>query len=308
MRRDFLRSIAIRVVMPAALIALAAARGDAQARAYDPVTMDPQPRDTAAPASIEELSFTSGGERMNGLMYVAQGRGPHPTVVLLHGYPGNERNLDLAQALKRAGMNVLFFDYRGSWGSGGTFSFAGAREDVAAAIAFVRAPESARRYRGDPRRVALIGHSMGGWLAMLSAADDAGIACAGALELGDMAAIGVRMNRDSAAERSFTGYTEWLTEPGAPLHARAADLVSSLKANGSRWTVAANAGALRGRTLLLLDNDHNTNHAATEAALRRAGASLTAEQWPTDHSFSDRRIELTRFVVLWLRTSCGYFR
>ena len=296
----------MRGMLPAALLALAAARGDAQARGWDPVTMDPEPRDTAAPMAIEELSFTSGGARMNGLMYVAQGPGPHPTVILLHGYPGNERNLDLAQALKRAGMNVLFFDYRGSWGSGGTFSFAGARQDVAAAIAFVRSPENARRYRGDPRRVALIGHSMGGWLAMLSAADDPAIACAGALELGDMAAIGVRMNADSAADRSFTGYTEWLTEPGAPLHASAAELLSSLQANGSRWTVAANARALRGRTLLLLDNTHHENHAATEAALRQAGARLIAEQWRTDHSFSDRRIELQRAVVRWVKGECGY--
>jgi uncharacterized protein len=292
----------------ASLAAVALAAGGAAAQTYDPVTMDPASRDTAAPASIEELSFTSGDQRMNGLMYVARGRGPHPTVILLHGYPGNERNLDLAQAIRRAGVNVLFFDYRGSWGSGGTFSFAGAREDVAAAIRYVRAPESVRKYRGDPRRVALIGHSMGAWLAMLGAAADTSIACAGALELGDMARIGVAMNADTAADREFTGYTAWLTEPGAPLHARAADLVGELKANGSRWTVAANAPALAGRTLLLLDNHHNENHAATAAALRRAGARLTADVWRTDHSFSDRRIALAHAVVRWLRTGCGYGR
>ena len=27
------------------------------------------------------------------------------------------------QALRRAGTNVLYLDYRGSWGSGGTFTF-----------------------------------------------------------------------------------------------------------------------------------------------------------------------------------------
>lgn len=301
MRLDFFRSF-----VPASLLLIAASSAAAQAGASDPVTMDPAPRDTAAPAAIEELAFTSGGQRMNGLMYVAQGRGPHPTVILLHGYPGNERNLDLAQVLRRAGMDVLFFDYRGSWGSGGTFSFDGAQADVAAAIRFARAPESVRKYRIDPRRIALVGHSMGGWLAMLGAAADTSIACAGALELGDMAQIGVDMNASLASEAEFTQYTRWLTEPGAPLHASAADLVASLKQNGSRWTVAAHAPELGGRTLLLLDNDHNGNHARTAAALRQAGARLTADVWRTDHSFSDRRIELGRAVVGWLRSSCGY--
>jgi pimeloyl-ACP methyl ester carboxylesterase len=238
---------------------------------------------------------------------VAGGRGPHPTVILLHGYPGNERNLDLAQALRRAGVNVLFFDYRGSWGSGGTFSFAGAREDAAAAVAFVRSPVNARKYRGDPRRAALIGHSMGGWLAMLGAAADTSIACAGALELGDMAQIGVGMNASPAVEAEFTGYTRWLTEPGAPLHADAGALVGELKAAAGRWTVASHAGELAGRTLLLLDNTHNQTHASTVAALRQAGARrLTEAVWPTDHSFSDRRIALAGEVVRWVRGECGW--
>ena len=38
-------------------------------------------------------------------------------VLLLHGFPGNEKNLDLAQDLRADGFNVLFFHYRGAWGS-----------------------------------------------------------------------------------------------------------------------------------------------------------------------------------------------
>src|SRR5919112_488927 len=144
--------------------------------AYDPVTADPPARDSAFPPSVEELALTSAGARMNALMYVAQGKGPHPTVILLHGYPGNERNLDLAQAMRRAGMNVLYFSYRGAWGSGGTFSFANAQEDVAAALRWTRSPEVASKYRVDPSRVALVGHSMGGWLALRGAAADPRVA------------------------------------------------------------------------------------------------------------------------------------
>lgn len=33
-------------------------------------------------------------------LYTAGGEGPHPTILLLHGIPGSEQNLDLAQAFR----------------------------------------------------------------------------------------------------------------------------------------------------------------------------------------------------------------
>ncbi|HEX2779194.1 MAG TPA: alpha/beta fold hydrolase [Gemmatimonadaceae bacterium] len=289
------------------LLALPLLTAPAAAQRRDPITTDPVVRDTAFRPSMDEVAFESGGPRVNGLIYLAQGKGPHPTVVLLHGYPGNERNLDLAQAMRRAGMNVLYFNYRGSWGSGGEFSFANAQEDVATVVNWLRSPELAARYRIDPRRIALVGHSMGAWLALLGAAADTGIRCAGALELADMSRRMKRAHADSAAFRERTGYDEWLTQAGGPLHADAKSLAASLDANAERWDLTTRAGELAPRTLLLLDNDHNTDHAALVRALGAAGAKrLTAVVWPTDHSFSDRRIALARTVVGWLEKSCGY--
>ena len=65
---------------------------------------------------MDQLELASMGARLNGSIYLASGPGPHPTAVLLHGLPGNERNFDLAQALRRAGINVLALSYRGAWG------------------------------------------------------------------------------------------------------------------------------------------------------------------------------------------------
>ena len=92
----------------------------ALAAAPEPLASDPA-RDAEHPPAINELTIPSDGSRMPGLIYVANGPGPHPTVVLLHGFPGNEKNLDLAQALRRAGFNVLFFHYRGAWGAEGDY-------------------------------------------------------------------------------------------------------------------------------------------------------------------------------------------
>jgi dipeptidyl aminopeptidase/acylaminoacyl peptidase len=90
----------------------------ATAQTPDAIATDP-PADRAHPATMETVQVPSHGVLMNGLVYVAAGVGPHPVVLLLHGFPGNEKNLDLAQAMRRAGWDVLYFDYRGSWGNAG---------------------------------------------------------------------------------------------------------------------------------------------------------------------------------------------
>lgn len=83
------------------------------------------------------------------LVYVAAGECPRPVVILLHGFPGYERNLDIAQDIRRNGSAVLYFDYRGSWGSPGVFIFSHCIEDAAAAIAYVRLPTVAKDLRAD---------------------------------------------------------------------------------------------------------------------------------------------------------------
>ena len=275
---------------------------------YDPVTMDPPAVDSAYPARMAEIALESGGERLNGLLYVAAGVGPHPAVLLLHGNPGNERNLDLAQSIRRAGYTVLFFDYRGNWGSGGTFSRTHALEDVHAALGWVRSGATARQFRIDSSRVALVGHSMGGWLALMVAAADSRVTCVGALDSRNVGAYGRVLRRNRPADSALVVANDSLTAPGAPYRAegRGVGLVAELKANAEDWDVTARARALSDRPILLVGATFKADQDSLVAALGRVGARrVTALAWQTDHSFSDRRIALARTVVGWLRSSCA---
>ena len=87
--------------------------------------------------------------------------GPHPALVLFHGFPGNEQNLDLAQAARRAGFVVLTLHYRGSWGSPGAFSFANAAADGANAVDWLMVSAQRASYQIDPQQVSVAGQSMG---------------------------------------------------------------------------------------------------------------------------------------------------
>ena len=79
--------------------------------------------------------------RLLSVLYTAGGEGLHPVVLLLHGIPGCEKNIDLAQDLRRAGFHVLMFHYSGSWGSDGDYALAHNLEDAETALDFILSDE-----------------------------------------------------------------------------------------------------------------------------------------------------------------------
>ena len=104
-----------------------------------------------------------------GTLYLARGGSPKPTVLLLHGCPGLEQNRDLAASLRDRGRNALVFHYRGCWGSEGRYDLRTIPADVTAAVDHLQTGEYPTV---DPARLAVLGHSLGGWAALLAAADD----------------------------------------------------------------------------------------------------------------------------------------
>lgn len=139
------------------------------------IFVDP-PRDSAIPMRNEAVWIPSGGLLMNGVMYAAAGIRSHPTVLNIHGTPGNEQNMDIAQTLRRAGYNVLSFHYRGAWGSPGKFTQAGGVDDCDAALAFLQDSAVGSRFHIDTKRLIVIGHSYGGFAAARIAAAHPNIA------------------------------------------------------------------------------------------------------------------------------------
>lgn len=153
---------------------------------------DPPP-DLAAPAQTLPQAIPSHGVNLNAVLYTAGGSDPHPTVLLLHGLPGNEQNLDCAQTFRRAGWNVLTIHYRGSWGGSGAFTFAHCLEDAAASLDWLQDPVRCAMLRIDPQRLVIVGHSMGGFVAAHTAAERPsilGTALISGVDLGQAFGIG----------------------------------------------------------------------------------------------------------------------
>lgn len=256
-------------------------------------------------AAMETMQIPSHGALMNALVYVAARPGPHPAVILLHGFPGNERNLDLAQDIRRAGWDVLYFDYRGAWGTPGAFSIGHSIEDTAAAIAYLRQPAVARKLRLDPSNIVLIGHSMGGFMAVQAAAADPGIKAFATISAADWGGRFPQPLQGPSKRAAVETFGRQLAAEGmAPLAGCTPDgLAREVIDHASHWAFRANVGALRQRTALIVTSDDGLAKANQDfaAQLQQAGDShVTSVHLPTDHAYSDQRIELSQAVLQWL--------
>jgi len=292
------------------LLVLVGALGTACAGHFDPATEDPVLYDREHPPQILDMQFEVEGAAINAVLYQAQGAGPHPTVILLHGFPGFEKNLDLGQAMRRAGWNVLYFHYRGSWGSDGTFSFLHVIDDVAAVIAAVQEPAFAARYRVDPEGLALVGHSMGGFAALIAGAESSDIDCVASIAGANLGGFALAA-ADSPPVRA--GMAASLDSWSGPIRgASGAALVDEVLMNRVRFDTNGKAALLAPKALLLVAGllDDVTlatmHHDPLVEALRAAGAdSLETEIFAEgDHSFSGQRIRLARTLVKWLDDDC----
>ena len=180
----------MRTLPALAFVTGLATLGSAQAEPTSSAISADPPVDRVHPAQLYSFAMPTGGVMINANLLIAAGAGPHPTVLLLHGFPGNEQNLDLAQAIRRDGWNVLTLHYRGSWGSPGTFSFAHVQEDAAAALRWLRDPRTKVASEIDPQRLVVIGHSMGGWAAAFTGAGDPGLIGTGLISAANMGMLG----------------------------------------------------------------------------------------------------------------------
>jgi pimeloyl-ACP methyl ester carboxylesterase len=291
------------LLLAAALLAASVAPSLAKAQ-QAAIAADP-PIDKAFPASMDSFQIPSHGAALNAIAYIAAGAGPHPVVLLLHGFPGNEKNLDLAQTIRRAGWTVVYFDYRGSWGTPGSFTFGGSLEDTADAIAYLRSPANAARLRIDPKRIVLLGHSMGGFMAAYNGAHDPGIFGIGLISAANMGAMAGNPTTPEAiaATRKALG-ASLEREDILPLAACTGEsLAQELIDHRGSWEFAAYSNLFGDRPLLVITSDDGLAAAAgklAQTAIAQGSKHVTLHHFATDHSYSDHRIALTTAVLNWL--------
>lgn len=143
---------------------------------------------SGAPYTAEQVAIAAaGGHTLAGTLTIpAQRTGRVPAIITITGSGGQDRDeyisivagyrpfRQLADTLGRVGIAALRYDDRGVGESGGSFAGSTSRDfanDAIAAVRFLRT-----RTEIDPARIFLVGHSEGGLISPMVAADDAALA------------------------------------------------------------------------------------------------------------------------------------
>lgn len=151
----------------------------------EPDTSRPQDPRKPYPYTDEEVTVLNekANVRLAGTITLPRGKGPFPAVVMITGSGPQDRDeslmghrpfLVIADHLTRAGIAVLRVDDRGTGKSTGNFGAATTADfatDTVACLNFLKA-----RSDIDPTHIGLIGHSEGGVIAPMVAAENSSVA------------------------------------------------------------------------------------------------------------------------------------
>ena len=256
------------------------------------------------PKYSAEVTILSHGKRLPAIFYGAEGEGPHPTAILLHGYPGNEKNLDVAQDMRDAGWNVIFFHYRGAWGAEGNFSFTSSEQDVTAVTKFFKIPSNAKKFKINAKQISYIGHSMGGHMAVAGMLENPETRCG---VIYDGANIGVTFNSsDKEVLALWASYADSLFM----LRGWSGEVSSKeLTEKGEQLDLIPRSHKIADRPILFIPADSKVIPIAEIDAVANAmrkvkGNRVHYKIIKDDHSFNNSRSKLIKVTREFLNTNC----
>jgi uncharacterized protein len=251
--------------------------------------------DKTSPAGTIELFIPSANSLLNGFMFKANGAEKHPTLLLLHGYPGNEKNLDLAQVVRAHGWNVIYFDYRGSWGSQGKFSFRNCVEDIIHAVSFCNKYQDSLQI--DTSKIVLFGHSMAGWASLKAIQQLPEIKKAFILSAWDVynqygrQLKGTELNAYNANPDSVGKFFV--------LNASLKDRFQPVLDRDEYFNLEKNIDGLKDKQIIMLD-EHDRNKKIAEAIQNLHPVYFKYYVWQTDHVFTNKRASMMNMVLTFL--------
>lgn len=252
--------------------------------------------------AIEPVRLRSGKVVLAGVAYVPRTMGApearQPAVVLLsgsgahsrynrfHGYPMYG---ELAEALVRRGFVVLTYDKRGVGQSTGSWqrqSFDEQADDAQAALRWLAA-----RPDVDPRRIGVLGHSQGAWIAQLVAARAPDSVAFAVLLAGPAMSVKEQIVLDEHNERVRTGAVPSTAEPSRRLRwglgalGAVAPACRLVRASYLCWVVnhdpADALARMRAPTLSVFGALDGVVPAAENVPLLRAGLARAGAPEPT---------------------------
>jgi len=258
------------------------------------------------PVSID---LRSNGVKLDTKFYSADKVISAPTVILLHGFPGNQSSpLGLAEKLNNAGFNILVFNYQGSYLSEGNFSFDNCIDNVSAAFNFLADPGNQAQFNVDTSKIVVCGYSFGGTIAIESAMYNDKIRNIISIGNDDHSVSLKKVATDSTYRK---GYTQFIAKSFGPEGPFRGDLKAQMELylqNVDRYDLVKNAEKLKNKKVLFIVGwlDKTSYLEINTLPLYRKLQQLNAEHisikgFESDHRFGNVADDLANAITDWIK-------
>ena len=179
-------------------------------------------------------------------------------------------------------------------------------EDVSSVLKYIRNDELSEEHRIDKYKIVLVGHSMGGFMALRTIVDDPVLLGAVWIAGGNISEFGRWAGENTKNRISYERYVQ---DSSAPLEGiDVEELINEVINNPEKWDLRIHAEILAKRKIFLIGASKDeevpleTHYLPLVNALNKHNPEhLTHFALETDHSFSDKRIELARIIISWLK-------
>lgn len=254
------------------------------------------------------INFNSNGSNVKGWFFPAKGTGPLPTMILLHGFPGGKGDLfELGQKMMKESINVLTFNYRGTWGSEGDFTLENSLQDIQSAFEYLHQKEIISEYKVDTSQIILGGYSFGGGISLTYAANHLEMKRIFSIAGTDHGEITREYLRNEAFSKMINDAFDSYKAPEGPIRFEGHTAWQELIDNLDFYDLRLSAPKLAQKDILLIGgwDDVNVtieNHLLPlyRALKKENSQNVKFIAYQTDHSFLKVREKLAEDIIKWI--------
>jgi dipeptidyl aminopeptidase/acylaminoacyl peptidase len=257
----------------------------------------------------QDVTFRSDGDVIHATLFRGAGEGGHPTVILLHGFPGGEGDMfGIGAAISADGWNALALNYRGMFRNGGTNTPMHTLADAVAALDYL--DNAGFDFVAKDRFVA-IGYSYGGWVALMTGAHDSRVSCVAGIGAGNLGVLAEDISSDPKTRVYWEDTFEKLMRGNPARGVGGEKTVEEILANSFEFDIRNHAEALSRKPVLLIGGwrDDTAPLEKIMIPIARAieavdGSRLTPIVVDDDHAFRSTREAVLVAVRSWLQDKC----
>ena len=256
------------------------------------------------------IEVPSRGDTLRGFIRVAQGAGPHLTVLYLSGF-AEPAFPAFPLTAQKAGFNGVGFNFRGSRRSSGYYTVDGTVEDAKAMLAVLRSDSAQRLWRVDPDRIVIVAASAGTFSALRTTADDSGIACTAVMVPFNWAVGGIMARNDSMIRKRFASVMAGVTAGPDPA-IRERGFMEQVISRAESYDLQVPAASLGNRKVMLVGARRDETAPLPfhfvpliETIRKAGGAALRDTVVDDSHNLPAAGDAVGDAIVRWLRSECA---